>query len=291
MTTARCAVVIPAHAAAATIARTLRALERESSDAEFDVPVVVASPADDTADVAERLGAHVVRTPERLGAGAARNLGRRHAGNPDLVLFIDADCAPRPGALRSLRVALDSDRLDAVGASVVSEPAGAVAWVRHVLEFKDAEPGCEPAWPGFVPSATFLCRTQAFDAVGGFPDLWPGEDLVLCSRLLRAGFRVRRVDGAVTIHRHPSGVGKLLQHQHALGATSAHARRMTEIEGSSLVGRRGAAPLLFAGRTLRMGRWLVRHHPSDLPRAIGASPLYFAGLAAWCTGFARGQTR
>ncbi len=287
----RSAVVVPAHAAAATIARTLRSLARDSRSLHLDVPVVVASPDDDTADIAERLRAKVVRTPTRVGAGVARNLGRERAGRPDFLLFVDADSAPKPGALSALYDALESQRLDAVGASVLSEKAGPVAWVRHLLEFKDAEPGCVPSSPSIAPSTTFLCRAAAFDAVGGFPDLWPGEDLVLCARLVEAGFRVRRIDAAVTIHRHPSGVATLLRHQHALGMTSARARRMTHIEGSALVERRGTAPLLFAGRALRMGRWLLRHHRAEVPRTIGASPLYFAGLAAWCAGFAREQAR
>jgi len=282
------AVVIPAHAAQATIARTLDALERESSAVPLAAPIVVASPVDATADIAESLGATVVRTPTRVGAGLARNIGRAHAGRCERVLFVDADCAPRRGALAAVVDAMHSARLDAAGASVLSDSHGAVAWVRHLLEFKDAEPGSEPSWPAFVPSATLLCRTEAFDAVGGFPDLWPGEDLVLCSRLLRAGFRVRRVDAAVTLHRHPPGVSTLLRHQYALGLSAAHARRMEPMGGEFFLTHRAALPLLFAGRSGRMLRWVVKRHPRAVLRSAACSPLYAAGLFAWCAGFARG---
>jgi len=170
----------------------------------------------------------------------------------------------------------------------VAEPHTGVAWVRHLLEFKDAEPGCEPPWPSMTPSATILCRAAAFDAIGGFPDMWPGEDLVFCARLSRRGFRVRRLDAAVTVHHHPRGIAAMLRHQFVLGRTSAHARRREEIEGGRTVTSVAAAPLLFAGRALRAVRWLARHHPFDLPRFIALSPLYFAGLASWCAGFGRG---
>jgi GT2 family glycosyltransferase len=284
----RCAVVIPAHGAAVTIARTLRAIASEARQVPLDTPIVVASPADDTAEIALRLGARVIETPERLSAGLARNVGRRHAGDRELVLFVDADCAPEPGSLGMLQDDLRRRSLDAVGASVLADSDNVTAWVRHALEFKDSEPGVEPAWPGFVPSATFLCRTSAFDAVGGFPDLWPGEDLVLCSRLLRAGFRVRRVDAAVTLHRHPVGIANLLKHQYELGATSARARRMTKLDGQFFARHGTTAPLLFAGRSMRMLRWLYRHRRSELARGCVASPLYAAGLSAWCAGFVAG---
>jgi glycosyltransferase involved in cell wall biosynthesis len=277
--------VIPAHGAAATIARTLRAIANESAQCRLDVPIVVASPADETAEIARRLGARAIKTAERLSAGLARNLGRRHAGDRDLVLFVDADCAPQPGALGVLRDTLYQRSLDAVGASVLADSKSVTAWVRHALEFKDSEPGVEATWPGFVPSATFLCRTRAFDAVGGFPDLWPGEDLVLCSRLLRAGFRVRRVDAAVTLHRHPVGIANLLRHQYELGTTSARARCMTSLDGEFFARHGATVPLLFAGRSMRMVRWLYRHRRSELARGLLATPLYAAGLSAWCAGF------
>jgi GT2 family glycosyltransferase len=286
--TSRCAVVIPAHGAAATIARTLRAIAIDSAHVPLDMPIVVASPSDETAEISRRLGVRVIETPGRLSAGLARNVGRRHAVDRDLVLFVDADCAPAPGALATLYDTLCRRSLDAVGASVLADSENLTAWVRHALEFKDSEPGVEAAWPGFVPSATFLCRTSALDAVGGFPDLWPGEDLVLCSRLLRAGFRVRRVDAAVTLHRHPVGIANLLRHQYELGATSARARRMTPLDGEFFARHGAAVPLLFAGRSTRMLRWLCRHRRRELVRGCLASPLYAAGLSAWCAGFAAG---
>jgi glycosyltransferase involved in cell wall biosynthesis len=282
----RCVAVIPAHAAERTIESTIRAV-REEADVAPDRIVVVASPADSTAAVSEHLAVDTIRTPTRLSAGAARNRGRQAAPEADLLLFLDADCSLAPGALRKLRSSLDEKGLDVAGASVVPEPATGVAWVRHLLEFKDAEPGSEPPWPSMVPSATILCRASAFDAVGGFPDMWPGEDMVFCSRMLRQGFRVRRVDDAVTVHHHPPGVQTMLRHQFALGQTSALARRIEPFDDSVYAWPVAAAPLLFAGRTFRALRWLVRHHRRDIPRFIALSPLYFAGLAAWCSGFAR----
>jgi cellulose synthase/poly-beta-1,6-N-acetylglucosamine synthase-like glycosyltransferase len=284
----RCVAVIPAHAADRTIERTIRAL-RADPDAAPDRIVVVASPADASAAVAERLGADTIRTPRRLSAGAARNVGRRAAPEAELVLFVDADCALAAGSMRALRSAVVEHGLDVAGASIVPEPSTGVAWIRHLLEFKDAEPGCAPPWPSMVPSATILCRVQAFDAIGGFPDMWPGEDLVFCARLARSGFRVRRLDDALTVHHHPPGVRTMLRHQFRLGKTSALARRIEALDDGRFATSAVAVPLLFVGRAARALRWLGRHHRRDIPRFVVMSPLYLAGLAAWCSGFARGS--
>jgi len=282
-----CVAVIPAHGAERTIENTILALRADADTAPERI-VVVASPADGTAAMAERLGAEAIRTSLRLSAGAARNRGRHAAPEADLLLFVDADCALAPGALRALRSAVLERGLDVAGASVVPEPATGVAWVRHLLEFKDAEPGCAPPWPAMVPSATILCRAAAFDAVGGFPDMWPGEDLIFCARLLRSGFRVRRVDDAVTVHHHPPGVVAMLRHQFVLGRTSARARRSEAMDDSRYATSVAVVPLLFAGRALRALRWLARYHRRDLPRFVALSPLYLVGLAVWCAGFGRG---
>lgn len=283
----RCVAVIPAHAAERTIENTIHALRADDVAAPERI-VVVASPADATAAIAERLGVDVLRCPTRLSAGAARNRGRQAASDADLLLFVDADCAPAPGALWALRSSLDGRGLDVAGASVVPEPVTGVAWVRHLLEFKDAEPGCDPPWPSMVPSATIMCRATAFDAVGGFPDMWPGEDLVFCARLLHDGFRVRRIDDAVTVHHHPPGIARMLRHQFVLGRTSAQARRTETLDDSMFATAAASAPLLFVGRAFRAMRWLARYHRRDIPRFVALSPIYFAGLAVWCAGFHRG---
>jgi glycosyltransferase involved in cell wall biosynthesis len=282
-----CVAVVPAHGAEATIARTLRSIFEQDGATVADV-VVVASPSDRTADVAEQLGATVLRTPNRLSAGAARNLGRQSASYASMILFVDADCALERRALRALMTALEEEELDAVGASIESEPSSGVAWVRHALEFKDAEPGARSTVTPLIPSATLLCRAAAFDAAGGFPDLWPGEDLVFAARLERTGHRVARIANAITVHRHPPGFAAMVRHQFALGLTSARARRMEPMAGSRWAYRPWAVPLLFMGRFGRMIGWAARTSQlgkAASPRHLGA---YLTGLTAWCMGFGRG---
>jgi GT2 family glycosyltransferase len=279
--------VIPAYRAEATLARTLESVLAEDTGAVARV-IVVCSPSADREQVAvaaRRQGVVVVESERRLSAGAARNLGRAHAGDAELLLFVDADCALDAGTVARLCDALADGRAAAVAASVANASSGAVAGVRHLLEFKDSEPGVpqRPDW--MAPTATMLCRADAFDTVGGFPDMWPGEDLVFCWRLARAGLRVSRVSDATTRHLHPPGASALVRHQYRLGRTSARARLMTDMPGAAWARYPPLAALLLPARLGRAAIWLLRHRARSVPVSILLLPLYLAGLSAWTLGF------
>lgn len=282
-----CVAVVPAYRSEATLARTLQSIVLDNADAIGRV-VVVCSPAGDREQVriAERFPrVSVVTSRRRLSAGAARNLGVRHAGKPDYLLFVDADCRLPWGAARALLDESAGTSAGCLGASILPSRWTLTATVRHLLEFKDSEPGVPqtPSW--MVPSATMLCERRAFEAAAGFPDLWPGEDLVFCRRLVALGYAVRRSPRVVVRHAHPPGVGELLTHQLHLGRSSARARLSVDMPGTVFARRPWLAPALFVGRFARGLTWLLRYRPIRLPILILLSPLYLGGLAAWTVGF------
>ena len=101
----RVAVLIPAHDEQTTIEQTVRAIFPMLSPA--DCLVVVADNCTDrTAELAGGADAEVIeRTdPDRRGKGYALQHGFRHlaADPPDVVVMIDADCLPGPGAIDRL---------------------------------------------------------------------------------------------------------------------------------------------------------------------------------------------
>jgi GT2 family glycosyltransferase len=262
--------------------RTLEALLEDNRGFVDDAIVVVSGDDDCAVGVVAGYGrASLVRSSRRLSAGAARNLGRCHASTASSLLFVDADCAPTAGSVARMLAAAERTGAAAVGATVKAAGAGTIGWLRHVLEFKDAEHGAG------VVSATLLCDPDAFDAVGGFPDMWPGEDLVLCERLVRNDCTVLRLDEAVTVHLHPAGWRPFLEHQYRLGRTSAVARAMTRMRGEGFVRRCWLVPLLPVARCVRGLVWLLRHEPRRLPLFILILPLYLAGLMSWTVGFSR----
>ncbi len=281
-----CTAIVPAYASAATVERTLRDLRRAGGGALRRIIAVCSDTA--TADVARKVeGVEVIASPVRLSAGRARNVGRRNAVGDDLLLFVDADCRLDSGAVGRLIEELDTAEVDAVAARLISEQTSAVAWLRHLLEFKDYEPGASRPLVWMAPSAVLLCRAEAFDRAGGCPDMWPGEDLVFCHRLARRGGRVGLSASVVARHCHPPGWKTLLLHQVRLGETSAEARRMTGMKGESFSRSLLWAPCLGGARLLRSLVWVLRRRPAHVLRLVFLLGPLFAALGCWTLGFAR----
>ena len=93
----RVSVIVPAWNAAATLARSLTAIQAQLGP-DDEVLVVDDGSTDDTRAVAERLGARCIGDGEQRGVAAARNRGAL-AARGEVLLFTDADAALAPGAL------------------------------------------------------------------------------------------------------------------------------------------------------------------------------------------------
>ena len=100
------AVVIPAFNGARFLRRTLPILREAASGTR--IVVVDAGSSDDTAEVARSLGTEVIRLPERAGPALARNVGVAHS-EEDVILFLDADCAPHADVVERVRAAFESE--------------------------------------------------------------------------------------------------------------------------------------------------------------------------------------
>ncbi|WP_239338519.1 glycosyltransferase [Frankia sp. CiP3] len=94
-------VVIPAHNVSHAIKRLLDALQRSAVTGPVEVIVVDDASTDGTAHIARGhpLRPTVLSLPERLGSGAARNIGTLIAGG-DLVLYLDGDMVIPPYVLQ-----------------------------------------------------------------------------------------------------------------------------------------------------------------------------------------------
>ncbi|MHC4339406.1 MAG: glycosyltransferase family 2 protein [Planctomycetota bacterium] len=112
-------VILPALNEAESIASVLQGLRqlaqaRQAEGDLFELVVVDDGSQDETAAIAEREGARVVRHPYNIGNGAAVKAGIRAAGGEVLVLM-DADGQHRPEEIPQLLLALDNHAM-AVGA-------------------------------------------------------------------------------------------------------------------------------------------------------------------------------
>ncbi len=169
--------------------------------------------------------AQLVRAPGNVGYGAAVNLGAAAARSPARWLAAaNADVAVQPGALAALVAAGDADPGVGVLAPRLLLPDGSTQ--HHLHPFPslrallavtvpavapalriggplegawDPEHPCDVDW---AHGALLLVRRGAFDAIGGFASsLWLyAEDVDLCWRLARAGWRTRYEPAARVTH-------------------------------------------------------------------------------------------
>jgi len=248
-------VVIPAHNAAATVARAIRSVQAQTP-APDEILLVDDASGDDTAAIAERLGATTIRLTAQQGAAAARNAGV-DAATGDVIAFQDADDEWLPDKLARQLPLLDDAVFVACGARLYAEDGTDLG---PLYDGQIPTEGTE-SWRGLLARNTIatpcvLVWRHAFDAVGGFdPALPVAEDQDLWLRLAQHG-RLRYLDAPlVRVHRTPisvSGVGT------ALGARQQIAFTLPMIERHIAANRDRltAADIrhILGGRKLRIGR-------------------------------------
>jgi GT2 family glycosyltransferase len=191
-------VVVPVRNGGRDFERCLRRL-RDSNTADLELIVVDDGSTDESAAVAARAGAIVVRFDAPQGPAAARNRGAREASAP-LIFFLDADVAVHPGAIDRALARFEADPgLSALFGSYDDDPTapGVVSQYRNLLHHFVHQQG---EFSGDIrPVHTFwtgcgLIRREVFLAFGGFdPRLYPRpaiEDIELGYRLARAGHRI-----------------------------------------------------------------------------------------------------
>lgn len=158
---------------------------------------------DDSLEFARSLGVVVAELDMRapFTAARARNLGWRKLleALPDLkfVQFVDGDCeVSRHWISRALDAIASDDQLAAVfGRRRERFPACSIYNTMCDDEW-DAPLGLVEACGGDV-----LFRVSALMAAGGYSDnLIAGEEPDLCLRLRQKGWRIRRIEGEMTLH-------------------------------------------------------------------------------------------
>lgn len=183
------AVVMPAYNASAFLRRSLSKLVEVAG--ETPVIVVDAGSSDNTAELAQSLGATVLRLPEREGPAGARNAGC-DLTDAEVVLFIDADCVPHADTLARVRSAFDSEpELVALSGSYDATPPelnffSQYVNLRHHLTHQLARRESATFWAGCG-----AVRRGAFQEAGRFDaDRYPRpqiEDIELACRLRPLG--------------------------------------------------------------------------------------------------------
>ncbi len=180
-----------------------------------DVSVVVVDNGSEVpAVVADDERVVVLRNSHNRGVAAGRNQGVA-VGVAAYVCFLDSDARLAPDCLAALVGAIADDPRAALAAPVFAgQPPEASAGVAPSLALKAARAlslretyhpvrGEGPSWDvDFAIGACQLVRREALEAVGGLDEsyFYGPEDVDVCLRLRRAGWRVVQVASASCEH-------------------------------------------------------------------------------------------
>lgn len=184
----------------------------------------------------------VIESPANVGFSRANNLGLRAAGG-EYALVLNSDCQVLAGTVPALCAVLDAQAdagivgprtVGADGRPQVSfgpalTPLAEWRQGRLVRGVRNGDPAslreaeerlaraAEPAW---VSASCFLARRAALDAVGGFDESFflYEEDVDLCLRVRKAGWRVVYTPSASVVHH----LGRSMEHSPALARLEYH---------------------------------------------------------------------
>lgn len=216
-------VVVASYNGAPTLKVCLESLQRLHYPS-FEVILVDDGSSDATSRIAGQFpSVRYVRHDRNLGLSAARNTGIA-AATGEIVAFTDADCRADEDWLyylagdliRSSFAAIGGPNLlppddSSVAAAVMASPGGPA----HVmLTDRQAEhiPGCNMAF-----------FKWALEQIGGFDPIFrlAGDDVDVCWRLQRAGYRIGLSPAAFVWHYRRSTVRAYLKQQHGYGEAEA----------------------------------------------------------------------
>ena len=295
-------VVMPAFNAARFLPRSLGSVRRQTL-APARILVVDDGSHDGTAEIAEQLGAEVIRQAN-AGPSRARNVAAA-ALNTEWLAFLDADDAWESAALERIAQAirLCPDVQVVFGDYAIEEPGGAVSsWFEHdanyaAVERRRVAPGivrcARPSLVAalvrslaFVSTSSLAIRRDAFLNAGGFDEsLLVAEDLDLLLRLFNQSTAVAVEEVLSTYVRH----GKNLSDDAAtnidwlarlLERVGAHPERYPA-DASALLAAQRPARLAQAGAfALRSGRFGEARAWFERSWTAGASVRAAAGIAA-----------
>ncbi|MEZ0108996.1 mycofactocin system glycosyltransferase [Catenulispora sp. EB89] len=253
-----CTYVIPAYDRAGQLDRLLASIPD-------GYPVIVVDDAsrrpEAVAAVAAAHGAQLVPLTVNVGPAGARNVGLGQVTTP-YVVFVDCDVVVSadtvPTLLRHFAdplVVLATPRIVALATTRASGWLVRYESIRSSLDLGAFPAAVFPGTPvSWVPSACMVARVGALTGLGGFDErMRVGEDVDLCWRAVRDGWRIRYEPGATAAHEHRTGLGSWFRRK-AFYGTGAHplATRHPQNIAPALLPPWGAALLLAL---LAQRRW------------------------------------
>lgn len=185
---------IPCYNAATYIAPTIEALLQQTRPPD-ELLIIDDGSKDRTVEIASRYPVRVIRHETNRGLAAGRNTAFANARH-ELVASVDADVIVEPQWLENLAEAFADDSVAGSGGRLLEafRETPADAWRAKHMSQDLGEKRIEMVWPSPNRLGGFgtIFRKEAVERVGGYDPQYRTnyEDVDLCTRLLRAGYRL-----------------------------------------------------------------------------------------------------
>jgi len=188
-------VLVPAYNEAGTIADTILSLQSQTTPPKRIIVIDDCS-TDDTAAVALRMGAEVVRPASNTGSKAGAQTFGLHDIRTRYTMAIDADTVLAPDAIERLGAAFDDERVAAASGFILPRFVRTVwergRYIEYLYSFTFHKPVQNYFDRPLISSGCFsMYRTDALCSVGGWANRTLAEDMDLTWTLYERGWKVR----------------------------------------------------------------------------------------------------
>lgn len=280
--------VIPCFQCRRTVGFTIQSILAQKTNLSYEIVVAESSPQEISSWVRSAYpSVRVVKGERRLYAGAARNLGARHARG-EYLAFVDADVRLESEWLEKLFARLtQTSEISLVGAAVRNANSeSSASRILYWIEFSEFQPGSKSGKRAAISSSNLLLRRKDFLEAGGFDEEWGMcEDLLFCKALSKNVF----FESACCVyHQHRSRWSQAVEHLRELGYWSGRLRRAFHVKGSGLFRFPLLSFLLPFWRMPRIAARIFANSRRDAMRLIIDLPLLLIGLFFWAKGFYQG---
>ncbi len=193
--------IVPAYNRAASIADTIKSLQKQTFPPE-EIIVVDDCSSDGTGDVARALGVTVIRPEKNTGSKAgAQNVALQRV-KTEFTMAIDADTTLAPDAVEKLLAAIDEPGVVAVCGFVVPRYVRSLwergRYIEYLFAFTFYKPIQDYYDRPLISSGCFSAyRTNPLCEMGGWSTRTLAEDMDLTWSFYQAGYGVRFVPEAV----------------------------------------------------------------------------------------------